>query len=350
MAAAGVDVRIGTSQFGYVGLQESFRFRTRVRKVRKEIEMLLRRDRPDLVVLVDGDRLDDWLVHFLDREGIPFVLYFVPQVWFWGRWRVRGLARRARMVIPAFAAEVKIFEQNRARVEWLGHPLADIVRAEADSDRILVEMGLNPRHPIIGLMPGSRFAEIERFTPILLEAAGRLGSRHPHLQFVMPLAAAHLRASLTRQIAEAGLGGRIRMIEEHVYTCLSRCQAVLLSSGTATLETALLGVPMVVFYSVHPVTYLAARLLVNTSFIAMPNILLGQAVAPELIQGDFTVDRLVAEASSLLENGERAAAMRARLREIRALLGGGGVLAAAARLILAECRRDAAPRREFTVV
>jgi lipid-A-disaccharide synthase len=154
----------------------------------------------------------------------------------------------------------------------------------------------------------------------------------------MPVAAPHLRATLERQVAEAGLTDRVRMLSDNVHACLSRCRLALVASGTATLETALLRVPMVVFYNLHPVTYAVARMLVKTRFIAMPNILLDDAVVPELIQGEFTVDRLVAEAEALLGDPARQHAIRARLGDIPKLLGDGNVLDRAAQLILAEAR------------
>lgn len=341
MRAAGVDVRLQTAQLGYVGLQESLRFQRPIRAAQRQIESLLRNEPPDLAVLVDGERFNDFLTGFLHREGIPFIYYFVPQVWFWGRWRTRRIARRASLVIPAFPAELEIFRRKGAHTEWLGHPLLDIVRPAADGDSVLTELGLNPSRPMIALMPGSRWQEIENFAPVLFDAARQLKQRRPELQFVLPLAARHLLTRLKQLVGAAGLANEIQIISEHVYTCLSRCELVMLSSGTATLETALLGVPMIAFYRVHPATYLAAKALVKTRFIAMPNILLGDAVVPELIQSRFTSGRLFAEATSLLENPARAEAMRRKLAEIPALLGGRGVLDRAARVVL----REAAARR-----
>ncbi len=185
-------------------------------------------------------------------------------------------------------------------------------------------------------MPGSRWQEVENFGPMLFQAARALAARDPDTQFILPLAGPHLRPELERQVAVAGLADRVRVLTEDVYTCVSRCRIALVASGTATLETALLGVPMVVFYKVHPVTWLAARLLVKTRFIAMPNILLNDAVVPELVQGEFTAQRLVSEATALLDDPGRAEAVRRRLAEIPALLGGTNVLDAAARLVLAD--------------
>jgi lipid-A-disaccharide synthase len=336
MRAAGVDVRVQTAHLGYVGLQESLRFRRPIREAHRSIARLLKEDRPDLAVLVDGEHFNRFLMSHLHREGIPFIYYFVPQVWFWGRWRTRGIARSARLVIPAFPAEIEIFRSAGARVEWFGHPLVDIVRSRTDAARTLVDLGLNPTGPIVGLLPGSRTQEIENFGPRLLAAARLLEKQQPELQFILPVAAPHLRAALTRQIAEAGLAHKIRLITSDVYTCLSQCQVVLLSSGTATLETALLGVPMVVFYSVKAITYLVAQRMITSRFIAMPNILLNELVVPELIQEEFTVERMVAEALGVLRDPQHASDVRQKLARVRTLLGKPGVLERAARLVLRE--------------
>ena len=346
MRAAGVDVRVETAHLGYVGLQESLRFRRPIREAHRSIARMLEEDRPDLAVLVDGEHFNRLLMPHLYREGIPFIYYFVPQVWFWGRWRTRGIAKSARLVIPAFPAEIEIFRQAGARVEWFGHPLLDIVRPRTDGDRTLVELGLNPTRPIVGLLPGSRTQEIENFGPRLLAAARLLEQLQPELQFILPVAAPHVRTALVGQIAEAGLTHKVRLITSDVYTCLSRCQVVLLSSGTATLETALLGVPMVVFYSVKPITYLVARRMITSRFIAMPNILLNELAVPELIQEEFTVERMVAEASRVLQDSQHALAVRRKLARVRTLLGKPGVLERAARLVLRESGWHTPPKAE----
>jgi lipid-A-disaccharide synthase len=336
MSDAGVDVRLQTAQLGYVGLEESLPFRRPIRRAHRQLAEMLRDDPPDLAVLVDGERFNGPLMEVLNERRIPFIYYFVPQVWFWGRWRARRLARLARLVIPAFPIERDIFREKGARAEWLGHPLIDIVRPAREAEEILRSAGLDPARPLVGLMPGSRSQEVGSFTPTLLGAARRLRERRPELQFVLPVAAAHLQPQIERAIAAAGLRDCVRTVAGNRYTFLARCELVLLASGTATLEMALLGVPMVVFYRVHPATYLAARALVRTPYIAMPNILLGRAVVPELIQGAFTEERLAGEAGAILGSSARAQSIRRDLARIPEMLGGPGVIDRVAGLILGQ--------------
>ena len=334
MKRAGVDVQIETAQLGYVGFHEPARFRRPLREVRSQIKSLLRAERPDLAVLVDGDRFNRFLINYLYEEGIPFVQYFAPLVIFWGGWRTRQLARRATLVIPAFPSEVNLFRLAGARTEWFGHPLCETVTPGSDPARALRVAGLDPNRPVIALMPGSRWHEIASFLPTVITAAVKLRRHRPSLQFVLPVAAPHLRQPIIERLKAAGIEDAVTLISDDVYPCLSQCELVLLASGTATLEIALLGVPMVVFYRVPPLTYLAARMLVRTKFIATPNIILDRAVVPELIQGDFTSDRLCNEALALLENNGRRQTIRNDLAEVRNTLRGHRVLERAATKIL----------------
>ncbi len=337
MRAAGVDVKIEASHLGYVGFQESFRFRSEIRSRLTTVKELLRNNPPDLVVLVDGKRFNRALVPFLKKVGIPFVYYFVPQVWFWRRWRARKIARSACLIIPAFSEEVGIFRKKGGRVTWLGHPLLDTVQVKDDPEEELKKNGLDPSRSTIALMPGSRWQEIERFAPTILSTVKRLSAEYPELQFMMPIGAAHLESRIRCIIEEYDLKGKIILLKKQNYSCLSQCKLALLSSGTATLETALLNVPMVVFYRVHRMSYWAARALVKTNFIAMPNILLGERVLPELVQKDFSTERLFQEAVRLIESRDDREQQRARFSGIPSMLGGKGALDRVAAAVLDEC-------------
>jgi lipid-A-disaccharide synthase len=342
MESAGVDVRAKTAHLGYVGLQESFRFTKPLKKALAQIEATIQEERPDMAVLIDSEHFNRSVGKLLTKHQIPFIYYFPPQVWLWGRWRARSVARQSRMIIPAFSAEVEIYRAKGGRVQWCGHPLLDLVKPDKNRAGILVELGLNPSLPIVGILPGSRYQELDELGPSMLAAARQIKERHPKTQFILPVAAPHLLPIIQRQVAEALMTEHVKIITDHVYTCMSCCEVLMLSSGTATLEAALLGVPMVVGYRVTPLTYLVARQVVNTRFVAMPNILLGEKVIPELIQGDFSIAQLVAETLDILENKTRAQSIRAKLREIPAMLGTEGAIVRAATLILKEASAAAA--------
>ncbi len=336
MRQAGVDIVVQTSQYGSVGVQESLRFVKPLRQTLRQIRSLVRDEPPDIAVLVDNEGFNGVLARFLHSEGIPFIYYFPPQVWLWGEWRARRIARQAQMIIPAFLPEAEIYRREGGRVEWYGHPLLDIVRLREDPVEAFRRVGLDPTLEAIGLMPGSRYQEIEELSAPILGAAKIILRQYPDLQLLLPLAAPHLRAAIEQKIREANLSGRITIVTEYVYECLSRCKLLLLSSGTATLEGALLGVPMVAAYRVSPITYVIGRRVVKSRFIAMPNILLNQEVIPEVLQDSVTAERLGALSLKILGDPPLASSIRERLRLTRNSLGAEGVIRQVASSVLRE--------------
>lgn len=330
MRSAGVEILCDSASWGYVGLEESLRFRPNMRRARVQLAEMLKAEKPDLVILVDGEAFNERLVAVLRRERIPFIHYFVPQVWFWGRWRARRIAEEAALIIPAFPKELEIFRESGARTEWFGHPLLDLI-PEVSLDS---EPAAGEDHRPVALLPGSRVQEIETLGPTLIEAAKRLRSGRPDLRFVLPVAAKHLESSIRKLVSEAGMSEWIEIREGWTGGGARGCRLALVASGTATLETALACVPMVAFYRVRRLTYFAAKLLVKTRFVAMPNILLNERVVPELLQESFTVEALVEEATALLDHPERVVAMRRSLARIPAVLGGKGAIERSARAIL----------------
>src|SRR5579872_3797942 len=268
MQNAGVNVRVQTAQYGCIGIQESARFASPLRKAIADLSAMVRTERPDVAVLVDSEHFNRYVARFLHEQRIPFIYYFPPQVWLWGSWRARAVAKWSKMIIPAFSAEVDIYRRKGGRVQWCGHPLLDLVKPEEDRHGIFLKLGLDPSRPLMAIMPGSRFQELDELAPAMLSAARQIKRRHPKLQIILPLAAPHLLPQIQREIEAAQMTREIKIITGHVYTCLSRCEVVMLSSGTATLENALLGIPMVVAYRVTPPTYFVARRVVSTRFIA----------------------------------------------------------------------------------
>jgi len=329
MRSAGVEILCDSASWGYVGLEESMRFRPSMRRARAQLGAMLKADRPDLVILVDGEAFNERLVAVLRREGIPFVHYFVPQVWFWGRWRARRIAMEAALIIPAFPKELEIFRDCGARTEWFGHPLLDLIPEVSRQP----EPGDDEGKPV-ALLPGSRVQEIETLGPTLIEAAKRLQKDRPALRFILPVAAKHLEPAIRKLVADADMGHLVDIREGWTGLGASGCRLALVASGTATLETALACVPMVAFYRVKRLTYFAAKLLVKTRFVAMPNILLNERVVPELLQEAFTVEALVTEAAALLDDSQRIQEIRRNLARIPAVLGGRGAIERSARAIV----------------
>ena len=217
---------------------------------------------------------------------------------------------------------------------WVGHPLRDIVRVNEDPNLALQRVGLDPARPLVVLMPGSRRSEVRALCAPMLGAARLLKARDPSLQFALPLATESLRSQVERSVRESGLRDVV-VYEPRSYAILSRARVVLQCSGTATLETALLGIPSVIAYRCNPIEYFVGRhLVMDVAFIGMPNILLGEMVQPEFFNRNLDAEHLAQEAWLLLTDERRRHSIQARLARIRERLGDPGVFPRAAQAVI----------------
>ena len=333
MVDAGVDVRVHTVHLGCVGFTESFRLLRPLRKAFHEVGALIEGEAPDLVVLIDNEGFNSRLAKILQKSGVPVVFYFAPQVWLWGAWRARRLARLATLILAVFEPEAAVYRSAGGNVEWIGHPLLDATRLSRPPARACLEVGLDPADPIVALFPGSRIHEIRRLGPTMLATLRELRRKYPRLQALLLVSAPDWKPLLRAQVAASGLDGVV-LVEGSRYDLLSQCSLAITKSGTSTLELALLGVPHLVVYKIGVLSYRLAKLFASTSLIAMPNILLGKKVVPEFTQSRVTVENLTREALALLDDPQRAESMRAELSSVRLRLGDPGAAERAAQLIL----------------
>jgi lipid-A-disaccharide synthase len=267
---------------------------------------------------------------------VPFIYYFPPQVSIWGEWRAKIVSKRARAIIPAFAADAEIYRREGGNVQWFGHPFLDLVKPAEDAAEVMFRHGLDPAKRTMAIMPGSRLQEVETLAEPMVNAARLIKRAHPDLQIILPVAAPHVLPTLEREVRRAEMVDQVTLVSEDVYTLLSKCSVVIVASGTATLEVALLGIPMVIGYRVQPITYHVIKHIIHTRFVGMPNILLNEAVIPELLQGEARAERFAAEALQVLGDPERDRAMRGKLARIRGILGRPEVLARTASFVLRE--------------
>jgi lipid-A-disaccharide synthase len=246
----------------------------------------------------------------------------------------------ARRFVCAFRPEAELYAKAGADTTWVGHPLRDRVHAGENGDRALREIGLDPARPLVVLMPGSRHAEVQRLLPALLGATEILSWRDPSLHFAIPAASPTLRAEIEQQVAARGLQNKIAVYPHRSYEILSRAKVVLQCSGTATLEVALLGIPAVIFYRCNPFEhFVAKRFLIDTPYIGMVNILLGEMVQPEFFQRNADAEHLAAEAWALLTDQIRRRSIKRKLADLPDRLGPPGSFERAATAVL-EVLRD----------
>jgi lipid-A-disaccharide synthase len=326
MRAAGVRALTRTEDIAGLGLAELASTIWNTLGVLRELKARLRSDRPDLVILIDFAEFNMSLAGAAKRAGVPVLYYITPQVWAWRRGRVARIIERTDRLAVVLPFESEIYAAAGARVTFVGHPLLDRVAPAQDrgapaQDRAatLKRHGLPAHARLLTLLPGSRRGEVRHLLRPMVEAARVLEADHG-LTPVIALAPTLTLAQL-REEGRINLDG-IRVIEGDTYGIVAASEFALAASGTATLEAALLGCPMVVAYKVSPLTYALARMLVRgVDYFAMPNILAGREVVPELLQSRVNARNLVRAAENLMveplhtETRDALLALRARLGE-----------------------------------
>jgi lipid-A-disaccharide synthase len=333
MRAAGVEVLLETADLGFVGVLDAFHILRRLLRVFRQAQRLIEAASPDVVVLVDSEFVTMPAALWLKRRRVPAVFYYPPQVWLWGSWRLPAMVPLARRFISAFRPEAELYRSAGADAVWVGHPLRDIVRVDEDVDRAMEAIGLDPRRPLVALMPGSRRSEVQALLGPILGAARLLRRRDPTLQFAIPLASEPLRPVIERAVVESGLDDTA-VYPHGSYAVLSRARAVIQCSGTATLETGLLGIPSLIVYRCRPIEHFVGRRVMNVDHIGMVNILLGEMVQPEFFNRNVDAEHIAEETWSLLSDDRRRQFIRRRLADLEAHLGPPGAPARAANAVL----------------
>ncbi len=295
------------------------------------LKRTLRSRHPNLLVLIDFPEFNLRLARFAKSLGIPVLYYVSPQIWAWRKNRVKQIARWVDHMAVIFPFETEFYERHGVRVSFVGHPLLEIVKANAGRAETLTKLGLDPRRPVIALLPGSRRAEVTRHLPALAEAALAL-SRERKAQFFCVRAATINSTELRSWLDEAGV--RMPIVEDDRYGAIQAADMAWTASGTATVEIALLGRPMIIIYRLSWLTYLVARWLVRVDHIGMVNLIAGQRLMPELIQQDVNAERIAAETRVLLDDAKARARITEELSKLRERLGRPGAADRVAELAL----------------
>lgn len=330
MAEAGVELIADYHEVAVVGIAEVLHKIPAVVSVQNRLAREAVRRKADLAILVDSPGTHLGVARRLKPKKIPVGYFIGPQIWAWRAGRVRIVRRRVKRMVVIFPFEEAIYRKAGVPVEFVGHPLVDVVKPTKSRDEFVAEHSLDPAKPIVALLPGSRKNEIARNYPIVAQACAKIVAargRANETQFVL-IAAPGLGPALFAPHTPPGLN--IHRIEGSAYNALAAADFAIVASGTATIEAALLGTPMVVVYRVSPVSAFLARPLIRTKFFAMPNLIAGRQVVPELIQDAFTADAVEKEARRLIESRDARAEMRSTLKEVSAKLGPGGAIERAA--------------------
>jgi lipid-A-disaccharide synthase len=331
MRAAGVDVVQDYSAVSVLGITEILAHLPQLIRAMRGLVNSARERRPALAILTDFPGFHLRLARKLKPLGVRNVYYICPQFWAWRPWRVRIVRRRFALALCIFPFEEKFFGDAGVPVKFIGHPLVGNVGPAQTHESFFAAHGLDPAKKVVTILPGSRNSELARHLPVLGEASAKIHAEMPDVQFIV--AATPGRAASLQQGWPSGVN--VRVVEGQTYDALAHADASIISSGTATVEAALLDAPMVVVYRVTPLTALLAKPLVRTKHFSMVNLIAGRALVPELIQKDFTPDRVAAQTLRLLRNPAEIAAMREGLAEVRQILGPPGAVERAADAISA---------------
>jgi lipid-A-disaccharide synthase len=331
LAAAGAELAGDYHGIAVTGLTEVLRVLPRSYAMYRRLVELARTTRPDVFVAIDFPDFNFRLASAVHALGIPVVYYVSPQLWAWRPGRIRALKAFADKVLPIFPFEVAIYERAGVPVEFVGHPLIDLIAVTTPRDALLGGLGFDPAAPVVALLPGSRPNEVRALLPVLAEAIARIRTARPGTQFLLARAP-QLSASLFDPLGPEADG--VAILEGRTDDVLNASDVVLTASGTATVQTALHEKPMVILYKLSPLTYLLGRPFVKVNTFGMANLIAGRRIVPELIQGDCTPERVAGEALALLNERARADQMRADLREVRAKLGATGASGRAAAAVL----------------
>jgi lipid-A-disaccharide synthase len=332
MRAAGVHLLADAGETAVVGVSELWEKRRALRVALRTLRGHLAEVRPALLICIDFPDFNLLLARTARRLGVPVCYFVSPQVWAWRRGRVRTIRRLVRKMLVLFPFEETLYRAAGVDVAFVGHPLLDGLATVPPRERCRERLGIADGMKILGLLPGSRAAEIRRHLPLLLEAANRVRAEESGVAVLLGLSDTANRPAVEAAVAGAGVPAQV--IQGRTYEVMRAADFLLAVSGTVTLEAAILETPMLITYRLGRLSYWLARLLVRVPFVGLPNLVADQGIVPELLQHDATPERLAATALEILRSPARQETMRAALADVRRRLGERGALDRAAREIV----------------
>ncbi|HSS30254.1 MAG TPA: lipid-A-disaccharide synthase [Nitrospiraceae bacterium] len=335
MRAAGVNLVPGVPQLDVMGLIGLSAIRAMLQRVRA-IRRVLKAEAWDLVVLIDNPGLNFHFARVAKAAGRRVLYYIAPQLWAWRPGRMKWIQRRVDHVVVILPFEPELYHRAGVRCTFVGHPLLDMVAEHYDRAKLRREFGLSESARVVGLLPGSRVSEVEMLLPVLLKTAAQLVLAEPGTQFILAQASSiddNLIQTLLRDSPVP-----VRVVHDRASEVMALSDVLLIASGTATLQAAVVGTPMVLLYKTSPLTYRLARWLITVKWIGLVNLVGGRLIVPELVQEDATDERLCREVLHLLRDPSAYNDMKEGLKQVRQSLGEPGASSRAAQVVLSECR------------
>lgn len=337
MKEAGVRIVYDIKNLGLIGAVEIIKSLPKFFKLRSYLKSIMIAEKPDVFVCIDYPGFNMRLAKVAKSLGIPVVYYIAPTIWAWHKSRGKDIKKTVTKVASIFPFEAEAYKEFGCDVEFVGHPLLDIVKATMTKEEAYQKFATSHEFHNVLLMPGSRKQEVLTLLDTMLGAMQAYLDRHKVEEGYKPVKIFLPRAhTIDRETLEAYIDKYklpVTITEGNTYNLMQICDMALAASGTATLETALMGLPTVLLYQVSPITYALAKLLVNLQFIGLPNIIAKKQVIPELLQGDVNPQTVLDTLTPLLDDEEANQAMRADLKDVKTKLGQPGAVKRVAQLI-----------------
>ena len=331
MDEAGVRIVYDIKNLGVIGLVEIVKSLPKFFKLRTYLKRIMMKERPDVLVCIDYPGFNMKLAEVAHQLGIPVLYYIAPTIWAWHSSRGKTIKKYVTKVASIFPFEAEAYSKYNCDVEFVGHPLLDIVHPTMSVYESMTYFNARAEAKRVLLMPGSRKQEVLSLLDVMLESGEKLLQSHEDVQFFLPRAHTIDRFELETFIKERRVP--VTITEDHTYDLMQICDVCLAASGTATLETAMMELPTILLYKVSPITYGIGKMVVNLSHVGLPNIIAGKEVIPELLQSDVSADNIVEHMLPLLDDLKENEHMRQELRTVRDKLGEPGAVKRVAELI-----------------
>lgn len=337
MKNEGVELIADSKEMAVVGITEVLLKLKRIYQIYRKLKNSLTSNSPSLVILIDYPDFNLRFAREAKKKNIPIVYYISPQVWAWRKGRIKKIGRLIKKMIVIFPFEKKIYEEAQIDVDFVGHPLLDAIRSQFSREEAFQQFSLSSGVTTIGLLPGSRMNEVKRHLPPMIKAIPLISKQINPVQFIIPVAPGLDLGEVQNLVGSKR--ENIRVVENNIYDVMRISDVVIVASGTATMEAAIMGAPMIVVYRVSPLTYLLGKMLIKVKNIGMVNIIAGKTVVPELIQKDVTPEKITSAVVQILENPSKQEEIKKELNSLKEKIGKSGASFRAAQIIISLLQR-----------
>ncbi|MGV8124158.1 MAG: lipid-A-disaccharide synthase [Candidatus Xenobiia bacterium LiM19] len=339
MREKGVTIIEDSSGFGIIGPWHAIKKIPSLLSLVKRVKQTILRERPDLLILIDSPAVNVRLARFAKEHGITTLYFFPPSAWYPNVERAQKIAHIADYIVPAFAYSVTTYKNAGVNVNYFGHPLVDMLEMKDTREEVSVRLGLDESRDYVGILPGSREQEISSLLPVMLDTAKALREENENLEFLLPVAAETLKPMVQRFLKHSR--SSVRMLDGCSHDVMKVSRLIMMASGSASLEAAIYGTPMIILYKLAWPDWCIGKLFIKVPFIALPNLIAERKVVPELMQLEVNPSTIVEEVRDLIKDTPKRQTMLEDLKDVRSRLGEPGkVLQGIGRLIVSVCEGE----------